>query len=1542
MKTITTAVLCILMSFLCQSQTNYTCKNAIDITDSSEVKSSINFVEISNITILDYYNFDVYANWYKIEGNDQFVTVNIEGQVNLYTFIGSCSGKVVETGNYFFSKKGVTYYLCLYKYIEVFKDIPFKLSIKKGKKEIDCSLIPEVKCGEKLELKNYDLFSCENYNGPHYTYWLKIIGTGKKIILTPKLPQLYYTVKLSNNDCTNFECRDGVITFENDGPIIFDTEVDEEYYIAIIASYSLDVKLEFDVSCEELTENSVCRNAIKLACDSTEILSQNKPSISLQKNPLDEQDYYLYLNTSWFYIESEKDTVILSGNNIFDFTTFYSTNDNCKELIKLEQNKILTEYGEAQVLKKSYDKLYVRVRYNGSVSQSNVSLSCNAREIIQSDCIESAQIPVSDKKYYIESKQESICNLGSGNWYKLTGNKIHEFDITLTDRSKLDVKAYISLSDNSYSAIYAQVNSASKIAFISSNKNPVFVNFNTMQLRDSILYKIREIDYCEMANKISCDTIFNEKNTIQYYEVLKGNSFYTELKGNDQRINITFNKEDYHFVSLYRYSCDTLMPITSSNNIQNLNIFLEKDSTYILKTSNYSSSVLNQIKCDKGTDYSTPLSAPIVACGSTISLDQNNATYLSKYSNLNSKSAFIKILGDGTIIQLEDLNKSMTYEIYELNGTEAKLIQSNKKIIKFQSLADKTYLCVISFSANSLSKSEVKISCLEPYSNANCASAELASCNNIYTFDLNGVSNILSKDNELGSLWWKYQGDGKVIKLKSNIGSQTIEIYEGNCNDQTLVYKSSIGEPIEFLMEDNLTYQLKVIYHSKQNSFMFECEEMIELKSDKCNDAYKINCNETYEYTTKMAAGGAIKLEKDTSLYRPNINWLKLDTKETYIELKNPLNAVKIEVLKGNCETGFVKLDKNKFNRNSFIAEPMQQYYLVLSNSFENNEKYPITVKCSNIADQCENKVNLQCGFPMAVNTLIADSTVFGKCALPKKGNWYVHNGNDYITIKFDKLFATTSEPQINVFAGHGTCDSLNCYKSFTITNLKDSIILFPNDSNKDLNIFINSNDGFIGNVTFACSEKQTNISCESAQAVKCGNTVYTKSTYLDYSTEFCGAKALGQYFSYLGTGSFLRIKGISNSSNITKVQVLKGDCNGGECLNSSDFYNEGTIVPALNKDFVFRTEENVLYYIKIINKFNEALGLAFECVDVNKNIDCSSSIELGCDSKSTATLLGGGLTPELNCIDNTLGFSSFNWYKLDRQDKKIQFKIDSMNSSQVVVNLVKGNCGFIQCVKSAFLSENQNFVFDIKAETDYYLIVYTFNKFIYDKIYFSVNCIMPAINDECTSPIELECGSLIEGNLALASPSTSTNCADLNNDLWYSIKGDDQKIIVKPSLGNEWTGSIFISEYNGDCFTLGCFAEIQINNPNDQYEFFAEKNKTYYIQYYAGEEQVSFQYKVDCVSENNESPFTGNKIMIFPNPANKIATLSINSNLESKGQINIYNQIGQLVYHQLAQIKIGKNNYSLPIQNLSDGYYIVKLKSEQQTYTSSIILNKE
>jgi len=119
----------------------------------------------------------------------------------------------------------------------------------------------------------------------------------------------------------------------------------------------------------------------------------------------------------------------------------------------------------------------------------------------------------------------------------------------------------------------------------------------------------------------------------------------------------------------------------------------------------------------------------------------------------------------------------------------------------------------------------------------------------------------------------------------------------------------------------------------------------------------------------------------------------------------------------------------------------------------------------------------------------------------------------------------------------------------------------------------------------------------------------------------------------------------------------------------------------------------------------------------------------------------------------------------------------------------------------------------------------------------------------------------------------------------------------------------------------------------------------------------VPFNTANPCFSDNvvASGSFSTNDIMIdvedvqglesfdiFPNPAksNQSVIVTLQSKESMEGDMQVYNVNGQLIQHQNIQVEPSVNSYTVDVQDLPAGLYVVHLEFEEGTVQKKLIIN--
>jgi len=79
--------------------------------------------------------------------------------------------------------------------------------------------------------------------------------------------------------------------------------------------------------------------------------------------------------------------------------------------------------------------------------------------------------------------------------------------------------------------------------------------------------------------------------------------------------------------------------------------------------------------------------------------------------------------------------------------------------------------------------------------------------------------------------------------------------------------------------------------------------------------------------------------------------------------------------------------------------------------------------------------------------------------------------------------------------------------------------------------------------------------------------------------------------------------------------------------------------------------------------------------------------------------------------------------------------------------------------------------------------------------------------------------------------------------------------------------------------------------------------------------------------------------VNIWPVPAKQSLNISLGSAAANKGDVAIYDLTGRLVKQEEIAIKSGDNNYTLDIQNINSGMYMIKVSSPEINFCKKIVV---
>ncbi len=268
-------------------------------------------------------------------------------------------------------------------------------------------------------------------------------------------------------------------------------------------------------------------------------------------------------------------------------------------------------------------------------------------------------------------------------------------------------------------------------------------------------------------------------------------------------------------------------------------------------------------------------------------------------------------------------------------------------------------------------------------------------------------------------------------------------------------------------------------------------------------------------------------------------------------------------------------------------------------------------------------------------------------------------------------------------------------------------------------------------------------------------------------------------------------------------------------------------------------------------------------------------------------------------------------------------------------------------------------------------------------------NRILPSVTEDCTpeppandsclvvenmemmlgdSIFQLSCGERVEGTTrgATFDDEVCAYCGTFADapGVWYSFKGtgDSTSISVcctQPASG--YDARMMIFEFG--CDTLSCITGNDLD-PNDSTcatATFFSRDQQEYLVFVTGANGVTGEFSIDVACGSNinvqspedepvtsvPNPFSEEHLEgraffigdLQPNPASNLTMTSIIAPETKSIQYNIYNAAGQLSLSKEIMITPGTQDITIPIDGMSNGFYIIQWTTNQTILKSQRLL---
>ncbi len=96
--------------------------------------------------------------------------------------------------------------------------------------------------------------------------------------------------------------------------------------------------------------------------------------------------------------------------------------------------------------------------------------------------------------------------------------------------------------------------------------------------------------------------------------------------------------------------------------------------------------------------------------------------------------------------------------------------------------------------------------------------------------------------------------------------------------------------------------------------------------------------------------------------------------------------------------------------------------------------------------------------------------------------------------------------------------------------------------------------------------------------------------------------------------------------------------------------------------------------------------------------------------------------------------------------------------------------------------------------------------------------------------------------------------------------------------------------------------------------------------------------FSIDMATVSLEE-LEANDILVYPNPAKDDLFVSFGIDQSTAVEISLTNQLGQKVYGKVVDTELGQNKFSIPVSNLTAGFYFVKIQMGDTTRIKKVVI---
>ncbi|MFZ1525801.1 MAG: hypothetical protein WAT22_13355, partial [Saprospiraceae bacterium] len=1047
-------------------RTNDRCSGATSLISGQSINDVVNFISISEVPSCETTKTKTSRGlWYKFEGKNKIVAINIENRYSYTTkmtlFEGDCGNLICskEDVNKFLSKANTSYFLFVESSIWYsLNEAPFKLTFD----EFDftsmssCVSAPFLNCNQDYVIDKKLLLpirqpGCFTF-GPAGYFRIKGDGQTRELNFSTEDIFSHYIMIFEYDNCNQLKCTK---TKNIEPKMVFSTSPGKSYLIAISQHQGSSSEINLRVNCSPDTISRNCLSALKLECGKQYTASPNQNALPELQN--------LFHTSSWYKITGNgKQMKLLFDNQPPCAFRVYKSSSGCNELINYLYKDFSIRYSSLVVDTETNTDYFIEMIHTSGIE---IRFSTTCENVSQNNftCTSAKNVGCDDKihLYSFTNEEPNLKEkLDIGQWFRFKGNdsvyaittlnpNIENYTMTVFKDSCASLKPIISITSNdgfNQGINYLKFNRGENY-LIRFNLDKYHLNSFDVQVNcwhasvfNSVCTNVDSL-YCNKDMSFGKTPIFDFNGSQCNY--FKG--IWYKLTGTGDTYTLPL-KGIFGHCDIYEGNCNTLKCIKSVNfGMEDFNFTTKAGTEYMLKVIAYHSFTSfpnKKIRCNNDSvNGACPEAKPIDCDTQVLNLNFTTGSYFNNDSFKCVKSGYgfwYKLEGNNKMYNFIKGAHTTNFKMQTIKTSNcSKLFCGNTEVFDHLKIyAEKGFTYFIFFSAQELTNNNIEqVSCSEIQQNTNCASAIDLKCNSEFFIDFGAVEvDTLIREIALTDLWYKHTGNDSLVtisKIDTNDLYLGYQIFVDGCdsliatNMQDPVIIQFYRAPFSFYAKKGQNYYIRLISNqNKKNRLQATCSDF--LPGDLCTKAKAVTCGETHKINTRDYTidyvGAGLTVYKGA--------WFVFEGNGSYFEVTNPASyTVYIFSALNGCDDLTMTNPKshNGFTF-GFFAEKNKKYYFLAGNSHweSPDTTFSLSFQCSDASinrPTCHEARTIKCGDNFVSHNLKENLTTFGSCSPPNAGDWFKFTGDGNVwTFFFEGQKYNLSS--FHAYIGSGSCDT--------------------------------------------------------------------------------------------------------------------------------------------------------------------------------------------------------------------------------------------------------------------------------------------------------------------------------------------------------------------------------------------------------------------------------------------------------------------------------------------------------------------------------------